>query len=93
MLDDFAGEARPTTWGRPPPLNDVRALRRYHALLRALARAGGVMAAALAILVSIGAIAALTLTNFENAIISDGTSRACVYDGNTNQIIHDRQTP
>ena len=77
-----------TSWGKPPEHRDVRALRRYNAILRRLARVGEGAVYLLAVSV-IGVFLWFLFTgNFENAIFTDGTSLACILDGNSGEIVN-----
>jgi hypothetical protein len=75
-----------TSWGEGVKITDVRALRRYNAILRIALNIGSTAAT----LVAIGAICAylwfVFKGNFENLIFTDGTNRTCVMDGGTGQI-------
>ncbi len=83
-----ADELAYTSWGKPPEHRDVRALRRYNAMLRKLAQAGEIAVYLLAVSV-IGVFLWFLFTgNFENAIFTDGTSLTCILDGNTGEIVN-----
>lgn len=76
-----------STWARPPNHKDVRALRRYNKLLRALSRAGEIAVHVLLALVLLVVGGMLYVGNFENIIFTDGTSVACMLDGSTGEIV------
>lgn len=75
-----------TSWGRNATEHDFRTLRVYHRALVVLARAGEWILWVGIILLAAGAAWLLFGVNYENAIINDGTSMACFYDGDTGEI-------
>lgn len=79
-----------TTWGVSPSRyeNDPRAMRRYNALLARLALVGEVLVFVLLFGAAGGVAKVLFWTNFEHEIVTDGTTRACLYDGETGLIRH-----
>jgi len=79
-----------TTWGRRVSSyeQDPRAMRRYNAALHRLASTGEVLMFVLLLGAAAGVGKVLLATNFENEILTDGTTNACLYDGETGQIRH-----
>ena len=77
-----------TSWGKPTEHLDIRALRRYNAMLRTIAGIGEgayfVMAAGAVCI----CFAFLFYGNFERGIFSDGTSLTCMIDGITGEVIN-----
>jgi hypothetical protein len=77
-----------SSWGKPTHHLDVRAVRRYNAILRLISHVGEgayfVMATG-AICMFFGF---LFFGNFENAIFSDGTSLTCMLDGITGEVVN-----
>jgi len=77
-----------SSWGIREGMLDVRALRRYKAVLSNLLNLGEILIFALLGGVFIGIIWLLTLTNFENVIFYDGTDMTCVFNGKTEKILN-----
>lgn len=77
-----------STWGRRSDHYDVRALRRYNALLRKLVGAGECCVYLLAIVSATLFLWFLYTGNFENVIFTDGTDLTCVLNGSTGEIVH-----
>lgn len=75
-----------STWGRNVQEFDRRASRRYLSMLSTGNRVGEALAIILAISVFWGACVMVLTLNFENAIFTDGTARACQLDGSTGEI-------
>lgn len=77
-----------TSWGKRPEQHDVRALRRYNALLKKVVLLLEIVVYALAVAVVAVFLWVLWDGNFENVIFTDGTSLACILDGNTGEIVN-----
>jgi hypothetical protein len=75
-----------TTWGKRPEFSDVRALRRYNALLRGVSTVGEWIATILVWSMVMLALWFLFTGDFEDVIFTDGTSLTCVLDGRTGEI-------
>lgn len=77
-----------SSWGRRDAEVDVRALRRYQAILSRIASVGEVLVFLLLVGILVGVIWLFTQTNFENVIFYDGTDMICVFNGKTGEIIN-----
>ncbi len=77
-----------TSWGHDPEHFDVRALRRYNALLHKLVVAGEWAVVILTLATVICFVGVLFFGNFEDIIFTDGTSLSCILDGNTGEIVN-----
>ena len=80
------GAENATSWGQPAEQNNVRALRRFNALLRGLASAGSWMLTLISAAAMVSFGVALFTINFENDIFSDGSTLTCILDGRTGEI-------
>ena len=75
-------------WGKRAQPSDVRALRRYNAMLLRMASAGEVSVYVLATLSTALFVWFLYWGNFENIIFTDGTELTCVLNGSTGEMIN-----
>jgi len=75
-----------STWGNTGERVDIRALRRYSTWLALANNVGEWTAILLVVVLAIAMVATLVYLNFENVIFTDGTSQACVLDGNSGVI-------
>lgn len=87
-LEKMAVESNGSSWGQGAEIEDIRALRRYNWILRALAFAGEMYVLTVLALVILIVGWFLYSGNFENAIFNDGTSLSCILDGATGEIIN-----
>ena len=83
-IDDQASSA----WGKHAESGDVRALRRYNALLLRMVSAGEASVYVLTVLTSVLFVWFLYTGNFENIIFTDGTDRSCILQGATGEIVN-----
>ncbi|MGX2038534.1 hypothetical protein ACWJKU_00160 (plasmid) [Methylocaldum sp. MU1018] len=86
--DMEAHELATSSWGKHDAEVDVRALRRYQAILSRIASVGEVLVFVLLVGILAGAVWLFTQTNFENVIFYDGTDMTCVFNGKTGEIIN-----
>lgn len=77
-----------SSWGKRAEQGDVRALRRYNALLQRLMGIGETTVYVLAVLVATLFLWFLYTGNFENVIFTDGTDLTCVLNGATGAIVN-----
>lgn len=75
-----------STWGNTGEQVDLRALRRYSSWLAVGHTVGEWLAIVLVVAVALAMAGTLAYLNFENVIFTDGTSQACVLDGNSGVI-------
>jgi len=81
-------ESATTSWGKRAEHGDVRALRRYNALLQRLMGIGEVSVYLLSALVVALFLWFLYMGNFENVIFTDGTDLTCILNGATGAIVN-----
>lgn len=75
-----------STWGNTGERVDIRALRRYATWLAAVHSAGEWLAIVLVVAIALAMAGTLAYLNFENVIFTDGTSQACLLNGNSGVI-------
>lgn len=76
-----------TSWGKRAEHSDVRALRRYNALLLRLVSIGEASVYLLTALVVALFLWFLYMGNFENVVFTDGTDLTCILNGSTGEIV------
>ncbi len=81
-------ESAPSSWGHHDAEIDVKALRRYNAILALMSSIGEWCVFSLLIGLIVGAGWLITQTNFENVIFYDGTDMTCVFNGSNGEIIN-----
>lgn len=77
-----------SAWGKRAEQGDVRALRRYNALLQRLMVVGEASVYVLSTLVVALFLWFLYTGNFENVIFTDGTDVTCILNGATGEIVN-----
>lgn len=84
MSEDDTNNA--SSWGRPVTEHEPRAVRRYIAVLNRLGTTGEVACVLLGLAFLAGLGSMVAYTNFETAVLEDGTEARCLYDGETGEV-------